>query len=191
MAFLGETFVVAELPEAATYELIPAGWYQATVATCELKPTRDGSGKIISMKLDILGPTHQGRCIYHNLNLINKSEVAQEIGRRELGIIATANGLASVADSDELIGATLKIKVGTEPATEQYQAKSVIKSLATMDAGPELGLVGVAGGALKPAAPFGGAGAVAKPTAPFGGAVAVAKPAAQIKKTPPWAVKKQ
>jgi hypothetical protein len=127
MAFLGQTFNADDLPQGNTYDPLPAGWYTATIADAELKPTKDGSGQYIKVRYDITGPTHQGRVVFGNLNIKNASAKAEEIGRQQLGEIMRAIGLARVTDTDQLIGGSLSIKLDVRAATEQYAAQNEVR----------------------------------------------------------------
>jgi hypothetical protein len=112
MAFLEETFVADELPQSErSYDLLPEGWYDATITKAEVNPTKAGTGTKIDVRYDITGPTQQGRVIFASLNIRNPSVEAERIGREQLGELMRAIGLARVQDSDELIGGNVCIKV--------------------------------------------------------------------------------
>ncbi len=53
MAFLGQTFDANELPQGngGNFEPLPEGNYNATVTQAELKPTNDGTGQYIKLRL--------------------------------------------------------------------------------------------------------------------------------------------
>lgn len=112
MAFLSETFDVNELPKGnSNFEPLPAGWYTSTITQAELKTTTAGNGQYIKIRYDITGPSHQGRVVFGNLNIKNPNVKAEEIGRQQLGDIMRAIGLARVADTDNLIGKQIEIKL--------------------------------------------------------------------------------
>ena len=78
MGFLGETFDINDIPEAEKreFEPVPAGWYTATIANAELRDTKAGTGKYISVRFDITGPEHQGRVVFTNLKIfLSKSRL--------------------------------------------------------------------------------------------------------------------
>lgn len=162
MAILSQTFDASELPQGSTsFGPIPEGSYNATVTQAELKTTNDGTGEYIKLRLDITGPSHQGRVVFANLNIKNASVKAEEIGKQQLGEIMRAIGLSRVRDTDELIGGAVKIRVAIRPArTDERTGK-------TYDAANE----------VKGYSAVSGAAPVAKPAAP----AAAAKGA-----TPPW-----
>jgi len=112
MAFLNETFNTAELPEEqGGFDPIPAGDYHLVVAESELKDTKKGDGQYIWLKMSVVGPTHQGRILFANLNIRNPNPKAEDIGRQQLGSVLRAIGVASLTDTDQLIGGNMTCKV--------------------------------------------------------------------------------
>jgi hypothetical protein len=133
MAYLGQTYTTADLPQGRSFEPIPAGWYQAKITEADLKPTKDGTGQYIKLRYDILGPSHQGRVIYGNINLRNANPKAEEIGRQNLGDIARALGLAAVDDTDQLVGGDLQVKIAIKPAQEGYEPSNEVKAFKAIE----------------------------------------------------------
>lgn len=160
MAFLGESFTADDMPQSdRSYDLIPDGWYTATITKAELGMTKAGNGQKIDMRYDITGPSHEGRVVFGNLNIRNPSQKAEEIGRQQLGEIMRAIGLAKVEDTDQLIGGTLQIKVGLSKPQDGYEQRNEVKGFKAV------------GGSAAPAAPTAAPAATSAP----GGA------------KPPWA----
>ena len=127
MAFLDQAIELDTLPQATTsYELLPPGWYDATVAGAELRDTKSG-GQMIAVKYSILGPTHQGRLVWGNINIRNSNPKAEEIGRQQLGDIMRATGISRVTDTDQLIGLTMGIKIAIREAQNGYEAQNEVK----------------------------------------------------------------
>lgn len=140
MAFLNETFSVDQLPQSTSnFEPLPAGWYSVTIAGAELKTTSAGTGQYIAVRYDVTGPTHQGRVVFGNLNIRNPNPKAEEIGRTQLGELMRAIGLASVQDTDQLIGGQLSIKLSIR-TQEGYEPTNDIKGFkALTGAAPSAG----------------------------------------------------
>lgn len=129
MAFLEHTINLDDLPESTNtgeFQPLPAGWYSSTINKAELKVTKDGTGQYIAIRYDITGPTHQGRVVFGNINIRNKSEKAEEIGRAQLGDIMRAIGLKQVSDTDQLVGGSLQIKLDIK-TDEQYGTRNEVK----------------------------------------------------------------
>ena len=171
MAFLGQTFDANELPQGTggNFEPLPEGNYNATITQAELKDTNDKTGQYIKLRLDITGPSHQGRVIFSNLNIKNASAKAEEIGRQQLGDIMRAVGLAKVTDTDQLIGGNVNIKLTIRAARtdektgKTYEASNEVKGYRAINGG-------AAPAAFKAAAP----------------AAAPAAASAPAKASPPW-----
>ena len=168
MAFLGESFGIDDLPQSdRNYELIPEGWYTATITKADLGQTKSGTGQKIDMRYDIVGPTQQGRVIFASVNIRNQSQKAEEIGRQQLGEIMRAIGLSKVEDTDQLIGGQLSIKIKIRQPTDKDKAAGY-----TEDKNEVAGWKSVSGGATP--MPAASSSAPAASSAP-GGA------------KPPWA----
>ena len=136
MAILSTPFIADDLPQGngGTYEALPAGWYTATIAGAEMKPTKSGTGSYIAVRYDITGPTHQGRVIFSNLNITNANPKAEERGRQQLRQLMEAIGLAKLADTDQLIGGNVKIKLKVE-SDPQYGDKNQVSAFAKPEVG--------------------------------------------------------
>lgn len=128
MANLGETFNESDMPQDdGGYELLPAGEYTSTITESSLNDTKAGDGQYIKLRLDITGPTHEGRVVFANLNIRNPSQKAEDIGRQQLGTIMRAIGLNALQDTDELIGGAIGIKVAIRNSKE-YGDQNDVKS---------------------------------------------------------------
>ena len=45
MAFLNQEINVNDLPQGTNYEVLPEGWYTASITKAELQATKDGTGQ--------------------------------------------------------------------------------------------------------------------------------------------------
>jgi len=141
MAFLETAFDVNELPRSTinNFDPLPAGWYTTNITQAEIKSTSDGTGQYIKLRYDITGPSHQGRVVFGNLNIKNKTPKAEEIGRQQLGEVMRAVGLARVTDTDQLIGGCLSIKLDIRPqrtdptSGKTYEASNDVKGFRSVN----------------------------------------------------------
>lgn len=133
--FLDNPIHAQDLPEneQGSFDPIPEGKYTVQIGAADLNPTKDGSGQYIKLKLNVTGPSHSGRVIFSNVNIRNKSSAAETIGRQQLRSIMTALGLATLNDTDQLIGGHLTVKIGIRPAEGQYEAQNDVKSYSAAD----------------------------------------------------------
>ena len=131
---LDEQFDLDALPVSApSFEPLPAGWYTASISGAEVKNTKSG-GKMISLKYEIIGPTHSGRFVFGNLNIRNANPKAEEIGRQQLGDIMRAIGLTRLSDTDDFIGGKLSIKLRVTQ-NEQYGPSNDIQGWKALEGG--------------------------------------------------------
>jgi hypothetical protein len=125
---LDETINLKSLPESdRSYDPVPPGWYSARIHSAEVKTTKAGNGQYIKVRYDIVGPAHQGRAIFANLNIRNPNAKAEQIGRQQLGELMRAIGLAEIQDTDQLIGGTCEIKLEIQAAEGEYAARNEVR----------------------------------------------------------------
>lgn len=111
----------------ASFDPLPAGWYNANITGSEMKPTKDGSGAYIQLELTILDGQYANRKVFDRLNVQNNSQVAQEIAYATLSSICHATGVIQVQDTSQLHGIPLEVKLSVRAATENYEASNDVK----------------------------------------------------------------
>lgn len=126
MALLPDIFTPDETDENP-FAPIDAGWYEAEIFKSELKDTNDKTGKYISLGFKVIEGDYEGRYVYTNLNIVNKSDVAVKIARADLKKICDACGVNELEDTEDLHGIPMLIKVSVKPETSQWPAKNEIK----------------------------------------------------------------
>jgi len=116
-----EGFDANKVEVQSEYAALPAGEYQAIIVESEEKSTKAGNGKYLELRLNIQGPTHQGRILFDRLNLVNQNETAQQIARATLSSICRAVNVLTPKDSSELHGKPLTIVVKTREYNGEIQ----------------------------------------------------------------------
>ena len=127
MSIFNQTFSLSTLPAASTgsFTPLPEGWYTATISNVEEKQTKAGTGAYIAIKYMIDGPTHQGRIVFGNLNLINPNVKAEEIALQQLGEIMRAIKITDLSSMEQLIGKTLSIKLTVRISAEYGDSNDI------------------------------------------------------------------
>ena len=127
MSFFDNAFDVNDMPESQQMDFapLPAGEYTCAIKTAEIKPTKDGTGKYVNLLWEVEDGEFARRTLFAIINIKNKSEVAEKIGKAQLGDIMRANGIATLTDTDQLIAAMMSLRV----VIGEYQgvAKNEIK----------------------------------------------------------------
>lgn len=141
------------------FDVIPAGEYQVIITQSEQKPTKDGSGKYLELRMEIQAGEYQGRLLFDRLNLDNPNPKAVEIAQRVLAQICHATGIIKLQNSEQLHNIPIVAMVKVRPAQGNYDASSEIR-----------GYKAIAGGGAQPSH------APAAPRAPAKAAAPWAKP---------------
>ena len=95
--------------DKVTANVIPKGEYRVVITKIEKKPTKDGTGERINLVLQVVGGQYQNRTLFDGLNVKNKSDVAQNIGRSQLKKLIIAAGLnEKTAAMADIVNATMK-----------------------------------------------------------------------------------
>jgi len=144
------------------FEAVPAGDYVVQVVSSEIKPTAAGTGEYLKLELEILGPSHQGRKIFDQLNIRNESAEAERIGRAQLSAVCHAIGRLRITDSTQLHGVPMQIKVTVDDnpkygKTNKVKGYKAISGTPTFSASvppatPPLAMAGASSDSPKPAA---------------------------------------
>lgn len=194
-------FDASTVEPSAQRGVIPAGDYNLCLTDAEQKETKLKDGHYLALDYIVQDGEHQGRHIYANLNLWNKSKQAREIAWADLSALAHACGVLQVGTADQLFGILISATIGVEQ-DEKYGPSNRIKSVQAVGNAPAQTWGAAPGGPAAPdaSAPWNKAPAEAAPapaeaapaaTAPAPAAAAApenaaAAPAAPTEK-PPWA----
>ena len=180
MAYLGS--FDANTVEPADFSALPAGDYSVLISSSEWKPAKSG-GQYLSLTLQVLEGPHQGRFLWHNLNLNHPTEHAAEIAQRELSAICRAVGRMTIEDSEQLHDIPMIVKVAYIPPKDQWPEKNQIKQWKPAGSAAQPALTPAPAPATKPAP------APAPATKPAPAPAPAAKPAPAPKAPPPVAGK--
>ena len=143
-------FNAAEVEPQGSFEPIPAGWYTAMITDSEFKPTKNGNGEYLQLRLDVIEGEHEGRVLFDRLNLNNPNQTAVEIAQRQLSAICRAVGVMTPQDSNDLHDRPLKVKVSIRPAGNGYEASNEVKAYEAVDGGQPAPAQSGGGAAKKP-----------------------------------------
>lgn len=173
-------------PASADFEPIPGGWYQFVIEKSELKPTKAGTGAMISLMAKVQGPTHANRVVFGNINYQNPNAQAQEIGQRQLSALCHAIGVLNLNNVGQLCGIPFEGRIKITAPT--YNVKGDVNSGVLYEARNEfMGFraIGAGGAAAAPVANAAPAvkAAPAAPAAPAKVAPVVQTPAAKVAAT--------
>ena len=124
----------------APRDIVPPGKYVAHIVKSDINPTKSGSGKLLNLEFEILDGPHAKQHLWSNVNIINDSEAAQQIGQAQLSAICHAVNVPRLSDSEQLHWKPLAVTVIVIPAGTasksgyvQEQAKNEVKGYGPVD----------------------------------------------------------
>lgn len=161
-------------PASADFEPIPGGWYQFVIKKSELKPTKAGTGAMISLMAKVQGPTHANRVVFGNINYQNPNAQAQEIGQRQLSALCHSIGVLNLNNVGQLCGIPFEGRIKITAPT--YNVKGDVNSGILYEARNEFMGFRAIGAGDKPA----GTSAPAATAAPKAAPAVVAPKAAPV-----------
>ena len=135
MAQLG--FQANQYQPADDFSPIPAGEYTTMMTESEVANTAKG-GSMVKVTYTVMDGEFQGRKIWSQHNIVNRSSKAEEIGRREISRIAHAIGLPTLTDSDQLVNQAVRVTVIVKQ-DPGYDPKNEIKKWEPMNSGASVG----------------------------------------------------
>lgn len=121
-------FNANDVEPAGDFSPVPPGEYVAFIVESDMKPTKNGRGEFLELKLQIAEGECQGRFVWDRLNLINDSEQAVQIAKGTLSSICRAVGHMTPNDSAELHMLPLVIKVVVEEWGDDGQKSNKVKA---------------------------------------------------------------
>jgi len=129
-------FDAEKIEPIGNFEPIPLGEYLVVISSSEIKETKEKKGKYLQFTYDIIDGEYKNRKVFDRLNIVNESEMAQEIAQRALSAICRAVGILHPKNSEELHDKPFLVKVGIRPAKGEYQASNVVKGYKKADGSP-------------------------------------------------------
>ena len=129
---------------------MPAGWYRGKIEESDIKPTNAGTGKYVWLQIRIVGPTHANRVVFDQINVVNPSETAMQIGRRQLANLARAVGVPRFDDTAQLHGKVLEVKLKINRSQEYGDKNQVAAYRAVNDMLEDTSFSGGGTGSAQP-----------------------------------------
>lgn len=113
------------------FEVMPKGEYTLKATEAEMKNTKAGNGKYLSVTFEVVKGQYAGRKVWQNFNVLNPNEKAEKIGREQVSGWARASGKPNATDSDQLLDRPFNCVLDIEKGTGGYSDKNIIKSFVT------------------------------------------------------------
>lgn len=123
----GNYYNTAEVKANAGFEDLPPGEYAAIATEGEIVDTKDGTGKLVKFKFQIIEGDKKDCVVFNNYNIINKKEEVAAIGRGQLKDFATKLGKPNATDAAELLNIPFRFTYGKQKKNPEYsEVKSIM-----------------------------------------------------------------
>lgn len=129
MADLGFDYDAPTEEPVGNFDPLPAGDYIAQVIGSEIKDTRNRTGKILALTWEIVDGASEHRQFWQNINYLNDSPKAQEIGRKQLDEVAYSAGVTRLTDTDDLHFKPCLVRLKVSPAQGDFPAKNEVATV--------------------------------------------------------------
>ncbi|HEX2243001.1 MAG TPA: DUF669 domain-containing protein [Gammaproteobacteria bacterium] len=97
---------------------MPVGRHPVVIKNSEIKPTKDNTGGMLVLELEIIDGPSKGVTGAYRLNLYHNNPQTVEIAHRQLSAICHVIGVYDVQDSQQLHGIPFIVEVGLQKDTE-------------------------------------------------------------------------
>lgn len=134
-------FNAADVPPPENFDPLPTGWYAMRIVWLEMRTgSKAEAGEMLAGELEILDeehPSYAGRKAFFNLCINHANEQPRVIARKQLSAICHAVGMIQVADTGELLGQSVRVRLVAVPARDGYDAKNEVKGFKALSEGDE------------------------------------------------------
>lgn len=127
-------FNANEVDPNPSLDPIPAGRYLAIIVDSQLKPTKNGLGKYLEFKFEIVDGPFKGRSVWERLTIEHPNGTTVKIAKGNLSSICRAVNRMQPSDSVELHGIPLVIVVGLKKRDDNGEMTNVVKAFEKRDA---------------------------------------------------------
>lgn len=120
-------FDAGSVDPAVGFDVLPPGEYTVSIVESTIKDTKEGTGKYLELKFQVLDGEYKNRYLWDRLNIENPNQKTQQIAQANLSAICRAVGVMEPKDSSELHSKPLTVKVVIQPADDKYPEKNNIR----------------------------------------------------------------
>ena len=117
------------------FEPIPPGKYAAIIREADVKDTKNGDGKYLWLKWQLVDDPYSNRFVFANITMKNNSQQAVDIGAQQFAALWRAIGLASQpAETSALNDGQCVLELKVKAATEKFNATNEVRAYLSFDA---------------------------------------------------------
>lgn len=149
-------FDATDVAPNTAFDPLPPGWYAMRIIGAEMVDS-DSAGPMLKVEHEIVAERHPdfaNRKVFSRLCINHPtSEKAREIAQRTLSAIAHAIGKLKLADTDDLLGQAVQVKLKVRPADGKFDASNEVTGYRSIEESAEQPVAAAAPTAKPVAAP--------------------------------------
>lgn len=107
-------YEVDENIELNSFDPLPSGKYNVKIVNAEIRETKTGNGKMLSLIFEVLPGSYENRKLFKNLCLEHPNELTVNIAKSNLNKILLSISKRKLNDTQELIDKKLTITVNVK-----------------------------------------------------------------------------
>lgn len=100
---------------------LPVGKHPVVIKEGEVKGTKDNSGGLVALTLEIIDGPQKGTTGVYRINLYNASQEARDIAQRQMSALCHVTGVFKVENLQQLYGKPFVVEVGLQKGEEAQQ----------------------------------------------------------------------
>ena len=114
--------------QETSFQPLPAGEYKAIIIKAELVQTKNGTGKRIAYQIQIIEGPYKSRIIPDGFNIVNDSEIAQNIGRSQFAACRVAVGAEPYSNLEQIVNKPCYVVLGVKPGSGSFADSNQVKT---------------------------------------------------------------
>lgn len=126
---IGTTFDAAAVEPSAGFstDTLPPGVYTLEIVDADVAPTKKGNGQLLKISFSVIDPEpYARRRVWENLCISHENPETERIAQAKLSALCRAVGVATLEDTDNLIGLIVRGRIKIKPASGGYSESNEV-----------------------------------------------------------------
>ena len=109
--------------QGGNFQQLPTGKHPVVITASEVKATKDGSGSMVVLELEVIDGPNKGAVGNMIINLYSSSDKARSIAESQFAALGYVTGVFMITDTAQLHGKPFAVDVQEQSLTSEQQAK--------------------------------------------------------------------
>lgn len=109
--------------QGGNFQQLPTGKHPVIITASEVKATKDGSGGMVVLELEVIDGPNKGAVGNMIINLYSSSDKARSVAESQFAALGYVTGVFMITDTAQLHGKPFAVDVQEQSLTAEQQAK--------------------------------------------------------------------